>query len=239
MKIIIATPFYEIKGYSPYISSLMNTVKGLNELGMEYSYYELSGDSYVDRAKNTIANRFMQSDYTHLFMIDSDLAWDVAGFMRIIKDAKYFDVVGGAFPNKNNWNSYGAILRTDKGGFPVGHDRDGIRVLDALAIPGGFVMYSKKAFKMVQGSVNTYVDDKSGDKKGTEFYEYFRCDVVDKQRMGEDVYFQNKFRQAGGRVMLEPNIHFSHYGVKGWNGNFHEYLISQPKVEGVKKDGNA
>tara|TARA_Y100000310_G_scaffold345755_1_gene469316 strand:- start:4862 stop:5575 length:714 start_codon:yes stop_codon:yes gene_type:complete len=232
MKIAIATPFYEVKGYSPYIISLMNTVKGLNELQMEYDYYELSGDSYVDRAKNTIAHRFMESDFTHLFMVDSDLGWDVMGFMRIVKAAKLgFDCVGGAFPNKNNWQSYGVILMHDKEGFPVGYQQNGTRLLDCIAIPGGFIMYSKKAFKSVQPAIKKYKSIQ-GDQDSIDHYEYFACDTVEKGRMGEDVYFQNKLRQAGGKVMLEPNVHFVHYGVKGWAGNFHEHLQSSKVVHG-------
>ncbi len=110
MKIILATSFYEIKGYSPYIISILNSVKVLEELKIKWDYYEVSGDSYVDRAKNSLVHRFLESDATHLFMIDSDLAWNTEGFARIISAGLGgAEVVGGVYPNKNNWDTYGCM----------------------------------------------------------------------------------------------------------------------------------
>ncbi len=229
MKLVIATPFYEIKAYSPYIVSLMNSIRVLEEMGIEYDYYELSGDSYVDRAKNSLVNKFLESDATHLFMIDSDLAWDIEGFGRILKASMAgIEVVGGAYPNKNNWNTYGCILVEDENGYPVGIERDGLRLLEAWGIPGGFLIYSREAFEKARPGLNSYTDytiDKT-------FLECFRCNVEkDGSRVGEDIYFQKRYREQGGRVFLEPNIHFMHYGVKGWGGNYHEYLLTNKKLE--------
>ncbi len=232
MEIIIATPFYEVKAYSPYILSLLDSIRALNMVSIKWDYYEHSGDSYVDRAKNTIAHRFMESDATHLFMIDSDLRWDVKGFMRVVMAAKAgADVVGGAFPNKNNWSTFGCALMTDNDGFPVGKEKGNMRLLECAYMPGGFLIYSKKALSMVHDSIKQYTDPGAREKPDTKFYEYFRCEVADNGgRMGEDIYFQNKFRQAGGKIFLEPRITFEHYGVKGWKGCYHEYLLRQKTV---------
>ena len=97
--LVIASCFYEVKAYSPYVTSLVNSIGVLNELGIPFDYYELSGDSYVDRAKNTLVHRFLQSDASHLFMIDSDEAWNIEGFARMLKAAMAgAEVVGAAYP---------------------------------------------------------------------------------------------------------------------------------------------
>lgn len=235
MKVVIATPFYEVKAYSPYIPCLLNSVRVLGELGIPWDYYELSGDSYVDRAKNSLVNRFLQSDYTHLFMIDSDLAWDVEGFARVIRAGLIgAEVVGGAYPNKNNWDTYGCIPKY-KDGFLMGKEIGDTRLLDVWGIPGGFILYSRESFERTRPRLGVYKD--SSVDPPLEFLECFRCHIEEHGgRVGEDIYFQNRYREAGGTVWLEPNISFQHIGVKAWEGNYHEYLIKQKEK---REMGNA
>ena len=231
MKLVIATPFYEVKAYSPYIVSLINSIRVLNELDIEWDYYELSGDSYVDRAKNSLIHRFLEDkDATHIFMVDSDLAWDVDGFARVLKAALAgAEVVGGAYPNKNNWSTYGAIPCEDKDtGQIMGKEIGSMRLMDMHGIPGGFIIYSREAIERTRPNLNTYksVIDKEG-TIGT-FLECFRCNIEpDGGRIGEDIYFQRRYKEAGGMIWCEPNVNFQHFGVKGWAGNFNDYCMTK------------
>lgn len=229
MNLVIATPFYLVNGFSPYITSLMGSVKVLNELGIDYDFYELSGDSYVDRAKNSLVHKFLENDGTHLFMIDSDLSWDLKGFGRIIKAGLAgAEVVGGAYPNKNNWKTFGAIPLQDENGFLIGVDEKGFRVLEAWGIPGGFILYSREAFERTRPVLKTYKDV----ELDVEYLECFRCNIEpDGGRIGEDIYFQKRYRECGGKLWLEPNITFQHWGVKGWWGNYHKFLLGESVKE--------
>lgn len=102
-KIIIATPYYEMKGFSPYIQSLDATTKILTMSGIEYELMQLNGDSYVHRARNSMCMNFLDDPYaTDLFFIDSDMAWDPNAFMAIL--FLPHPVVGGAYPVKNKWD---------------------------------------------------------------------------------------------------------------------------------------
>lgn len=267
-KLAIATPFYEVKAYSPYITSLIQSIRVLNELQIEWDWWEISGDSYVDRAKNTLVHQFMQdSDFTHLMMIDSDLAWDVEGFIRVLKGALAgAEVIGGAYPNKNNWETFGAIplLRDGK---PIQVVTNGGTFMNMWGIPGGFLIYSRQAFERTQSNLNVYVDtnittafieyfrihilqspftgisdswlshlkrdfmkavgeyaEYLGGNQQEAFIECFRCNIErDGGRVGEDIYFQQRYREMGGMVLCEPSINFTHYGVKGWAGNYRVY----------------
>ena len=170
----------------------------------------------------------MDSDCTHLFVIDSDLGWETAGFTRVIKAALAgFDVIGGTFPNKNKWSSFGVVPVSDKEGNFYGIEKDGFRLIEVMVLPGGFLIYTKNAFEMTHDLINRYTDT-GRESEGILYYEYFRCDINDRnERMGEDCYFMNKFRQAGGKVFLEPDITFTHFGVKGWRGNYHNQLLDE------------
>lgn len=225
MKVIIATPFYEIKAYSPYIICLLESIKVLQAIGIEYDYFELSGDSYVDRAKNSLVHRFLESDATHLFMIDSDLAWDIAGFARVIRaGAEGAEVVGGAYPNKNNWDEFGCIPLSEDGYF-IGVEKGNMRLLEMWGIPGGFILYSRKAFERTRSSLKSYTDLVNN----TTYLECFKCNIeTNGTRIGEDIYFQQRYRECGGKVFLEPDISFQHFGIKGWEGNYDQFLRQKP-----------
>jgi hypothetical protein len=224
MKLVIATPFYEVKAYSPYIVSLVNTIRLLNEAGIEYDYYELSGDSYVDRAKNSIVHRFLQSDATHLMMIDSDMAWDINGFARVLKAAVMgAEVVGAGYPCKNNWEFYGCVPNMEDNQF-LGKEIGDMRLLDMWCIPGGFLIYSREAFERARPNLKYYVNPENNEK----ILEAFRCNIEESGgRVGEDVYFQLRYKEAGGKLWLMPDITIQHYGVKAWEGNYHDFLLRQ------------
>jgi hypothetical protein len=215
----ICTAFYEMKAYSPYVVSLMDSIRILEKAGIPYDYFESNGDSYVDRAKNALVDRFLKSDHSHLLMIDSDLAWDVEGFGKLIKAAMSgADVIGGAYPNKNNWDDFGCIPII-KDGYFTGKESDGMRLLSMRGIPGGFIIYSRAAIEQTRPQLNTYIGEDG------PILECFRCQVQPNgKRMGEDIYFQKIYQECGGKVYLEPDINFTHYGVKGWEGNYDQYL---------------
>jgi hypothetical protein len=219
--VVIATPFYERKAYSPYVVSLLSAIRVLHAAGIPYDYYEISEDSYVDRAKNALIHRFLESDFTHILMIDSDLAWEVEGFGRLLKAAiAGAEVVGGAYPNKNLWDCYGCWPIT-KDGYVTGKEIDGMRLLEMGGIPGGFIMYSRKAIERARPNLQSY----RSRPEEEPVLECFRCKIGnDGIRIGEDIYFQQVYRSCGGKVWLEPDITFQHYGIKGWEGNYDLYL---------------
>lgn len=102
-KIIIATPFYELKGFSPYIKSLTDIARILTLSGIEWEFMDLSGDSYVHRARNSMCMNFLADPYaTDLFFIDSDMAWDAQSFMNILFRPE--PVIAGTYPVKNKWD---------------------------------------------------------------------------------------------------------------------------------------
>jgi hypothetical protein len=224
-KLCIATPFYEVKAWSPYVSSLVSSIRAMEEMELPWEYFELSGDSYVDRAKNTLAHKFMESDCTHLMMIDSDMSWELEGFLRIVRAALAgFELVGAGYPCKNKWDFYGCIPLIDHDtGQLKGTEIEDMRLLSMACIPGGFICYSRKALEMTQPKLKKYQDFVND----IEYWEYFKCNIEPETgiKVGEDVYFQIRYREMGGIVYLEPNVTIMHWGVKGWAGNYHLHLM--------------
>lgn len=229
-KIIIATPFYEMKGFSPYIRSLTKTLIALEKLKIEYDFFEISGDSYIGRARNTLCARFLESDASHLVMIDSDMEWNVEGFMNLLKADE--NVIAGNYPRKNAWTSWSCkpILHKDR--TPVVKITiSGTPLIEAETVSGGFICIKRdflqrfKVFYRNQNDDLTYYDQDADPENPERLYTAFFENIRRNQAItGEDVGFCQRARNMGEKIYIEPNIDFGHYGVKGWNGNYDSYL---------------
>ena len=162
-KIIIATPFYELKGFSPYIKSLTETTRLLQAVGINYEFMELSGDSYVHRARNSMCMAFLDDPYaTDLFFIDSDMSWDPHAFMQILYRPE--PVIGGTYPVKNKWELWTSkpiIKDPDKDahydGIPL---NDGSSLIEAHQLAGGFLRIKRS---VLEKFIEAYPNHKYGD----------------------------------------------------------------------------
>lgn len=235
-KIIIATPFYEMRGFSPYISSLAQTIAVLARQNIEHEFWELSGDSYVDRAKNTIFNKFLEDPAaTHLFMIDSDMQWTVQGFMQILAQPE--EIIMGSYPQKNAWTIFTArpVLKEENGGqFPVGRMLpDGSALIKAEYLAGGFICIKRSALEKFKAAYPDLIYmDQGADPACPErvYTEFFACERAKHTedgpmlRWGEDRVFGKRLAAIGIDSWILPNIDFGHYGIKGWLGNYDKFL---------------
>jgi len=227
-KVVIATAFYMQMGFSPYMVSLARTIKVLESIGQPWDFLEVAGDSYVERAKNSILHLAMEiPDMTDLFMIDSDESWDVAGFLRVLYAPPPF--VGALYPCKNNWDFWGGHIYTTNAGTPK-CNADGL--IHAQHVPGGFLRLKRAVIQSMFDACSEYYFDSSSGYKG-KTKNVFRC-VIDQSgpvhgRNGEDVNFCNVWRGLGGDIYVEPRVEIGHYGVTKHQGSYHEYLLGLSK----------
>ena len=158
-KIIIATPFYQVSGFSPYIKSLTETTRYLTLSGINWEFMDLSGDSYVHRARNSICMNFLNDPYaTDLFFIDSDMSWDVASFIAMIFRPE--PVLAGTYPVKNKWEMWTSkprIADPDTDPHFMGHPLpDGSALLEANQLAGGFLRIKRSVLEKFMEFYPTY-----------------------------------------------------------------------------------
>lgn len=230
MKVVIATPFYEMRGFSPYIFSLTHTVRMLTQMGVEHEYWELSGDSYVDRAKNTLMTKFLEDpDATDLFIIDSDMSWDPNGFINMLLLPE--EIVVGSYPQKNawgKWTSSPVLIEENGAHHPVGRLLpDGSALIKSAFLAGGFMRIKRGALQKFKDAYPQYrYRDSSADPSfpEREYVEFSTCEIKDGLRWGEDRVFGKRLQAIGIEAWIYPNIQFGHFGIKGWTGNFDKFL---------------
>ncbi len=236
-KVIIATPFYEMRGFSPYIASLTASCKMLGQIGIDYEFWELSGDSYVDRAKNTIVNKFLEDpEATDLFMIDSDMQWSPGSLINMVLMPQ--EIIMGSYPQKNGWERFTAVpLLTDTADdgkmHPVGIElSDGSALLQAAFLAGGFIKIKRCVLEQYKEAYkdHIYLDPGADPSMPNRVYtEFFTCERKANAeglilRWGEDRVFGARMEAIGVKGWIYPNIDFGHYGIKGWMGNFDKHL---------------
>lgn len=228
-KVVLATPFYNLQAWSPYVQSLLQTVQVLDRMKISHEFWPIHGDSYVQRARNTICAKFMESDATDLFFIDSDESWDVISFLRVLLAP--FAIVGASYKMKNNWEAWTATIKMD-GTTPLGKLMpNGQAFLKAQFLPAGFLRIKKEALEafMLAYPQLKYRDEGSEGKPGREYFSFFECSLQDEVFHGEDTTFCKRWRDIGGELWIEPRASITHYGVQGWEGNLDESLRKNHK----------
>jgi hypothetical protein len=130
-----------------------------------------SGEALVMRARNAIADRFLQSDATHLMLIDSDISFnaiDVISLLRIQNGQEgnnEFDVISAPYPVKRvAWDKVSQAAKLDLAGVnaadlqnfatdillsPVQSGTiDLTRPLEVVQAGTGFMMIRRKTLEM-------------------------------------------------------------------------------------------
>jgi glycosyltransferase involved in cell wall biosynthesis len=227
-KVVIATPFYELRAFSPYPRSLVQTVTTLSSMGVKWDFWPVEGYSYVDVARNVICGRFLEDDdATDLFLIDSDESWDALSFLRVLFAP--FDIVGASYPMKNAWTQWTAEMIVQDN-HPIGRLMpDGSAFLKAHTLPAGFMRVRKAALLRFQEKYpelryhDPAADQAAPDRHYTAFFECVREEGF---RWGEDRTFSRRMNAIGEELWIEPRVSINHWGQKAWFGNLDAYLRS-------------
>ncbi len=237
-KLIIATPFYSVSGFSPYIYALVQTVKALTQAGVEFEYWHPSGDAYVHRVKNTIFSKFIEDpEATDLLMIDSDMEWEVGGLLKMLMLPE--ELIVGSYPQKNAWELWTSkplFKQREDGTFYAEQKNmsDGGILIEGSDLAGGFMLVKRGILEryMAAHPDLRYIDESSDTSMPNRVYtEFFSAGAIDdgnesghKRFWGEDRAFSRRLKTMGERWWIYASIQFGHWGMKGWGGKFSDAL---------------
>lgn len=194
-RLFIVSPAYSATYCAEYVESLVATIKDCQAHGIKTAYQQVNGVHWIDIARDIAAHLFLHSDCEYMLQIDTDLGWQADAARRLMEQDK--PVIGGVYPYRN-----------DIGAFP--ETRNGL--------PGGFLMVRRDVIeKMTEGST-LY---KCAAFPWGELHVaplFTRIMMADKY-IGEDYAFCHRAKEAGFSLWVEPDIEFSHVGLKAWKGN--------------------
>lgn len=192
--VYIGIPAYG--GVEPlFLNSILAGVLVCREAGWDIEYEVLPGCSLIDKARNQIAARFLESGRDWLLFLDADLVFEASDMLKLLERPE--DVIGSAYVKKNGEGRYNVRPLE-----PL-NEQDGAWECEGIAT--GFLKISRKALESMEAP--TFGGTKA----------FFRTEIIDGEYWGEDYLFCRRYREQGGSVWLLP-ADLGHVGPYTYRG---------------------
>lgn len=195
----------------PTAVSLMSTTKVCVSQKIPLRVEGPVGCSVVTWARNVIVANFLKSDATHLFWIDSDIAWAPNDFLRLLGAAcGPYDIIGATYALKTEPPQV-IINHPDPNAVEVnGHGNVRVR---SLAL--GFTVVKREVIEKLADGVPQIII------QGIACPDVFRLGRRDDgNAVGEDIAFFDDAAALGGyKAWLDPSVKLDHIGMKAYRSD--------------------
>jgi hypothetical protein len=252
MNVLFTTPCYASNVAMNYAVSCFDLIRESMRRGLNFNTH-IHSESLVTRARNEIVKFFLANEeYTHLFFIDSDIAFRPEAAFRLLLANR--DVASAIYPIKRfNWPAEGLpagmtlsqfeAAYTDYPFNPIGYgattsvadlvDKDGF--LEVAEAPTGFMAIKRHVFyeMMRRYPELQYVPDGPAGNPLAKFYWLFFDCMVDpdsRRYLSEDYAFCRRWRDMGGKVYADLNSELVHHGQYLFRGNLAASLRAGGKL---------
>jgi hypothetical protein len=197
-QVFFATPSYDPNVCVDYCNSMLKAAVLLTSAGVKMEHYVHAGDIFIDKARNSIVEAFLDSASTDLIFVDADVGFDARVIPRLLLHKQA--VVGGLVPKRDKYKDEVYHMNA-----LTGVMEDGL--MQSLELPTAFMRVKREVFGRLKKP-------------------YFKIGATDAD-FGEDIYFCRKLRQIGEFCWIDSDISFTHRGTKAWTGNFYEHAIAE------------
>lgn len=185
--------------------------------GWGFSKFLWAQDSLIAHARNVCVAKFMESDATDMFFLDSDVACGPGAFTRLV--SHHEDFVCAVYRTKGDEVRYPVVP------LPEPRTQDATGLLEVKDVPFGFARIKRAC---IEKMIEAYPEDwfNSNTKERMKCFALFNTEIRDHTFWGEDYYFCRRWREIGGRVFCDPNIRLAHVNSDGkaFSGSFAESL---------------
>ena len=215
MKLFIAVTAYNHQVYGECSEALLKNCISLMQVGHQVMPY-YNNDLYIDRSRNFCAHLFLGTDCSDIVFVDADLSFDDDAILKLIKHDR--EIVAGGYPYKKLREEYPVKLVYDH---QMNCKDEKTGLVSCSSLPAGLMRIKRSVFEKMQ--IGMRCDER-------DIFPFFETGMVypdENKWYGEDSFFCKRWRDMGGELWLEPRINFTHYGIHGFSGNYHEYLIGR------------
>lgn len=224
LRLMIATPSGAGKFVTDYVTSLFGTLQMLNTRGVPYKWVVENGNADIAAARAELMMTFMNTDYTHLLMIDDDMGWDPMAFSRMLMANK--DFVGVAGRKKRDQVMF-AVNPLDQSSKIVEVPFDtGSGTAEVKEVGMAFVLLTRQC---IQKMIDAYPDLKYRMQGESERYSLCLPMMVNNVYKGEDYAFCHRWRAVGGSVYVCPDVALKHVGQKTFEGAWIDTWVQSPR----------
>jgi len=222
MKIQVATPIHH-QGETSFWLSIINCMKS----GVVHDFSITAGDSAVNRSRNNLTAKFLDSKYDALLWVDSDIEFD-PWHIDCLKEHN-LPVVAGLYPLKRKDHAWCINM-------PMNQKSESTDLLQEVKYAGtGFMLIQRHVFDTIAKAYPEliYKEDTAPHRM---IYNFWRMEIGLDTDLGynrflsEDWWFCEMWRRLGGKVWVDKRVTVKHHGPTS-------YPIDESKLVPVPNTG--
>jgi hypothetical protein len=215
--LFIAIPAYDFKVSLKLATSLARFAQVAPQHGIDVQIGSVCGCSVVSRARNLLAQDFLESNCTELLFIDSDINFQPDSILRLLAwcSEPGKDIVAGVPRVRSTDTVYIATMDKDENGDMT---MDHMGLVKAKRVATAFMMVRRQVFEtLVSEHPEWRYEDVRSNRTLPAVFDFL---LTEEGYIGEDFLFCDRARASGFQVWVDPTIELGHMGVQEYVGNF-------------------
>lgn len=221
--LFIALPAYDHKVSLKMAIALARFAQVAPQHGVAITIGSICGCSVVSRARNLLVKDFMDSGFSDLLFIDSDINFDPMDVFRLLawtSDPKK-GIVAGVPRVRDPKTTYIATMDMDEKN-QITMDKMGC--IRSKRVATAFMMVRRDVFTtLIEKNPNWGYHD---ERTGKDLHAVFDFKLTAEGYMGEDFLFCDRAREEGFEVWIDPTIKLGHMGIQEYLGDYGTEVIT-------------
>jgi hypothetical protein len=216
--VCISLPAYTGQVFCSTMTSIISDIMEFAKLGVRVSMNVKTGNAMIADCRAMIVAEFLENeDFTHLVMIDSDVCWAPGSLVRLISHD--VDFVCGLYPKRSDpitFDFRSAHAKGEDATFTL----DDKGLMEAHGVPAGFICMKRSMLEKMRDAFESlaFQCDPKHLKSGKSWALFDPYRMEDGSKLGEDYAFCQRWRDIGGKVLIDPSIRMGHIGYKVFIG---------------------
>ena len=218
--VMIAMPCYD----SVKVSTMVAVIKVIQQLaksGVAVGINTIKSP-LIHQARNYLTSVFLNSDFTHLLFLDSDVDFEPEAVVRMLVAKK--DVICTPYRVKS--------MEVDKKMYTVELKKDARmepgEIIEITAGPTGIMLIHRDVFKkIIEKFPDLKIKNPVFPEAGPDhkyYYNFFDFTFEDGYSAGEDVSFCKLVQKLGFKIYANTASFTKHHGSYAWGGRFKDAL---------------
>ena len=222
--VMIAMPCYDSVKVNTMVA-IVKVIQQLSKSGIQVGINTMKSP-LIHQARNYLTSVFLDSDFTHLLFIDSDVEFEPEAILRMLVAKK--DVICTPYRVKSmdvSKKIYTVALKKDA-------RMEASDLIEIVAGPTGIMLIHRDVFKkIIEKFPELKIKNSVFPQPGPDhkyYYNFFDFTFKDGYSAGEDVSFCKLVRQAGFKLYANTASFTKHHGSYAWGGRFKDAV--EPKI---------
>lgn len=225
-KVIFCVPTLT-RPHQATLDALKASIPLIKSAGWDEGMVSEIGCPYISAARATMLRKALDVKADVIVFIDHDVSWKSTDLLKLIETEG--DVVAGLYRFKySDKIEYMGVLDDDNGMPKVRADG----AIKASRVPAGFLKVTRNAInKFMQAYPHLIYGEASSPS-----VDLFNHGAHKGAWWGEDYSFSRNWIDCGGDIWVVPDLNLNHHSAdEVFEGNYHEFLLSQPGGSNFKE----